>query len=829
MPSFSNVFHPAGGLPFPSAPDAQGTPTFPDGFSTLVVEQSSDCVTFSDAAGLLLYVNAAGRRMLGIAPDEAVRGTHFADYLSPESGALCVETVLPTAARFGRWEGEMDLVNRVTGGHVPVHRSVIAMRDGDERLAGFAAMSRDLSVQKAAERALIDSRERLEFALRAANMIAWEWEPVADRVAHTRSTDLSQARTITDRRDFLAMIHPEDRDAVQATFERCFEQGTDYRIEYRLTGEGDPIWIQSVGRAVVEADGRKRMRGIMQDVTARIGSERALKASEERLAQQFAELEALYESAPVGLAVLDADLRFVRINRLLAEINGIPAEAHIGRTVREVVPDLAPKADATLRAILETGQPVFNMELTGETAAAPGVTRAWRENWVPLFDAEHRVIGISIAAIETTESKRVADELLSLTAELEARVEQRTRALRHANAQLAAEIERREAAQAALVQSQKLEALGQLTSGVAHDFNNIIAAISGGFRVVQRRTDDPTLAEVARHGADAAERGAALVSQLLSFAREQVLEPTTVSLAALLEECSVMIRQSAGPEVTVEIDVPADLPAVRIDPVRLEATLVNLTVNARDAMSGKGRLHIRARLADPADLDRPPELNGIDAVELCVTDTGCGMDADTLRRATEPFFTTKPPGKGTGLGLAMVHGFLQQSGGALRLSSTPGEGTTFRLYLPKEAGSPMIRAKSRAPQEARARHPARLLLVDDDDAVRAVTAAVLHDVGHEVHQAGNAVAALAALDEGAFDAVVTDVALPEMDGLDLARDIRARGLDVPILFVSGNADHDRLRGEAVLDKPFTHDSLARKLDELLAGRPPAHRRAAECR
>lgn len=792
-------------------------------FSTLVVEQSSDCVTFSDPAGLLLYINPAGRRILGLGPDEDVSGTHFVDYLAESCASLCLQTVLPTAAAQGRWEGEMELINRITGARICVHRSVMAMRDEVGSLTGFAAMSRDLTVQKAAERALIDSRERLEFALKAANMIAWEWEPEANRVEHTQSTDLSEAQQVRDRNTFLAMIHPDERAHVRQTFDRCFSDGTDYRIEYRLIGGEKPIWIQSVGRAVVEDDGRKRMRGIMQDVTLRVDSERALKESEERLAQQFSELEALYESAPVGLAVIDAELRFVRINRLLAEINGLSAEDHIGRSIHEVVPDIGHKAEETLRAILATGQPVYDLELTGETQAFPGVVRAWRENWVPLFNADHNIIGISIAAIETTEQKRTADELarnqadlLALTADLEARVEQRTRALRHANAQLAAEIERREAAQAALVQSQKLEALGQLTSGVAHDFNNIIAAISGGFRVIQRRTSDPTLAEVAQHGANAADRGATLVSQLLSFAREQVLEPTTVDLGTMFEECGVLIRQSAGASVRVDISIPDDLPAVRIDPVRLETTLINLTVNARDAMAGTGTLTISARTSAPGEDDRPPELNGVDAVVLTVSDTGCGMDEETIRRATEPFFTTKAPGKGTGLGLAMVHGFIRQSGGAMQIDSRPGGGTTFRLYLPKEVGPAISRPVPRAPGEVQAIHCARVLLVDDDEAVRAVTAEVLTDVGHVVVPAGSGAEALRLLAlRPRFDVVVTDVAMPDMDGIALAEAVRQQDVEMPILFVSGNADHVRLEAEHVLNKPFTHDSLARKLDELL--------------
>ncbi len=434
------------------------------------------------------------------------------------------------------------------------------------------------------------------------------------------------------------------------------------------------------------------------------------------------------------------------------------------------------------------------------------------------------------AVVETREA------LAAGRAELERRVAEGTEKLRQANAKLLIEMGRRERAQAALVQSQKLEALGQLTAGVSHDFNNVIAAMSGAFSLIERRTDDPRIRDITSHGVRAAWRGAALVRQMLMFAHQDRPEPRAVDLRALFEEVEPMLRRSIGAGVALAIDCPAGLPAVRIDPVQLETALINLAVNADHAMQGRGRVSIDVR-ACPADLPgRPPELDGGDAVTIVIADDGPGMKPDVLQRVLEPFFTTKRAGQGTGLGLAMVHSFLQQSGGALRIASRVGHGTEILLHLPCAPGACMSAPGAveetddvvtvqglQAALDPRLHGGARLLVVDDDDAVRSILAAQLSDLGYDVVEAADAGAALqASAAGGAIDALLVDVVMPGLDGRELAEIIRRERPSLPVLFMTGHADRTRLAGELVIEKPFATELLAdRVLDLLGRGGLPA--------
>lgn len=381
--------------------------------------------------------------------------------------------------------------------------------------------------------------------------------------------------------------------------------------------------------------------------------------------------------------------------------------------------------------------------------------------------------------------------------------------LRQANARLIAEIERREAVQATLVHSQKMEAIGQLTSGIAHDFNNAIAAIAGGFAIIERRTQDPRLLDVARHGVKAAERGAALVRHLMAFARQQVLEPRSIDLCSLLTEAEPLLQRSLGPTVALQMDCPEGVGMVRADPAHLETALINLAVNARDAMPEGGSLRIAIRPCPHDEPDRPPELGGADAVVIEVQDTGCGMSPDVLRRAADPFFTTKGVGKGTGLGLAMVHGFAHQSGGTLRLKSREGEGCIVTLFVPSSLEpneEPAILPLNRVPEPHHRR--ATILVVDDDQEVAAITSEMLRDLGYRVLEANDAETALAHARSGSpIDAMLSDVLMPDTDGPTLAVALCRLRPDLPVMFMTGHADHKQLVGERVIGKPFTPDQL----------------------
>jgi len=417
---------------------------------------------------------------------------------------------------------------------------------------------------------------------------------------------------------------------------------------------------------------------------------------------------------------------------------------------------------------------------------------------------------------------RKTRQLEVLNAELEQRVAERTADLERANAVLEQRVEERtrerEAALAQLHEMQKLESLGQLTGGVAHDFNNVLAAVLGNLDVLSRRpTDDPEVRRFIDGAIKAAERGAALTKRMLAFARRQELKPEAVDVAALFHGMTEMLGRSLGPSIQIITEFQPGLASTRVDPNQLELALLNLSLNARDAMLLGGRLIIGAR----GETVAPGNALGLAQgayVCVAVADTGSGMDEVTLKRATEPFFTTKGLGKGTGLGLSMVHGFTAQSGGATRIASRVGSGTTVELWLPVAEHPAEVAPASMAPAPAASARRGRVLLVDDDPLVMSSTSAMLEDLGHSVVQATSAIAALTSLRAGTMvDLVVTDHAMPGLSGAELARMVRQSWPTLPILLVTGYPELPRGEDQSLpwLTKPFQRDALATRIDALL--------------
>ncbi|MFP5514056.1 MAG: response regulator [Alphaproteobacteria bacterium] len=397
-------------------------------------------------------------------------------------------------------------------------------------------------------------------------------------------------------------------------------------------------------------------------------------------------------------------------------------------------------------------------------------------------------------------------------------------------------VEGREHAENALRQSQKMEAIGQLTGGVAHDFNNLLQAIGINLHVIESRSDDERVVGPARLALQAVERGATLTQHLLAFSRRQQLRPVPVDVAGLVERVSRLLGRTLGQSVRIEVEVAPGLWAAMIDPTQLEMALLNLALNARDAMPGGGTLWIsvanRAVTADAV-----PNLDAGDYVVLRVCDTGTGMPAEVAARAFEPFFTTKEVGRGTGLGLSMVHGLATQSGGAVELDSRPGRGTTVMLYLPRaltepaaapaggtgvgEAGATGVGVG--AGGEIGGRAGCAVLLVDDEELVRTATAEYLAQAGFSVREAADAAAALSLLDHGFRpDVIVTDHMMPGMTGLDMARALRARHDATPILMVTGYAQDLTTTAAAqevaltVLSKPVEPSRLASSIRHMAA-------------
>ena len=392
--------------------------------------------------------------------------------------------------------------------------------------------------------------------------------------------------------------------------------------------------------------------------------------------------------------------------------------------------------------------------------------------------------------------------------------------LARANARLSEEIEARTAAEEALRQSQKLEALGQLTGGIAHDFNNLLQAIHGGFELILRKAgDEKTVRRWAQNGLEAAERGATLIRQLLAFSRQQKLEVKPLIVAATLEGMSDLLSRAVGPTVELAFELDGARVPVLADMTQLELAVMNLAVNARDAMPGGGRLTVRT---EAVTLERDAVLPPGRYLRLQVIDTGEGMAPQVMQRAFDPFFTTKALGKGTGLGLAQVYGVARQAGGDARIASTLGGGTTVTLLL-REA-SPSVVVPEPAAEPSRpppAMGTATVLLVDDDDAVRCVIRGGLEARGFKVMDASSGEAAVAMAGGEAPQIAVIDYAMPGMDGAETAERLRALLPNLPIILASGHADTaavERVLGGSatVMRKPFDLDVLSDAVTRILA-------------
>lgn len=367
------------------------------------------------------------------------------------------------------------------------------------------------------------------------------------------------------------------------------------------------------------------------------------------------------------------------------------------------------------------------------------------------------------------------------------------------------------------LQSQKLDAIGQLTGGVAHDFNNLLMAVLGSLELLRKRMpEDPRALALLNNAIQGAERGAALTQRMLSFARKQELALEAVDVATLVRGMADLLQRSVGPMIQLTYRFQPGLPPVLTDPNQLETALLNLVVNARDAMPGGGEIIMETAVQTLGQGARP---GPGEYVRLSVADTGEGMDEDTLSRAREPFYTTKDVGKGTGLGLSMVHGLAEQSGGRLDIASRPGHGTRVDILLPLSQDEARVLAPEPLAGPISSR-PLRVLAVDDDGLVLLNTAAMLEDLGHSVESAMSAAEAMRALAEQPFDVVITDYAMPRRTGLELSRDIAARWPDMPVILASGYAELPPGSDVTLrrLAKPYSQADLARALAEVSAQR-----------
>ncbi len=508
----------------------------------------------------------------------------------------------------------------------------------------------------------------------------------------------------------------------------------------------------------------------------------------------------------------EADNPIVFVNDAFCRLTGYSREEILGRNCRFLQgPESDPATVERIRAAITAEEPI---EIDIRNHAKDGRPFWNRLLIAPVHDANGTLAYFFANQYDVTVERE------NLAA--------RTRELAEANDRLRAEAAERELVEEALRQSQKMEAIGQLTGGIAHDFNNLLTGITGSLELLKVRLAQGRLTDFDRYimaAQGAAKRAAALTHRLLAFSRRQTLAPKPTDVNRLVTGMEEMIRRTAGPEIAVEVVVAGGLWTTLIDPNQLENALLNLCINAHDAMPGGGRLTIEtgnrwldARAAH--DRDVPPG----QYVTLCVSDTGPGMTPEVIRRAFDPFFTTKPIGMGTGLGLSMVYGFVRQSGGQARIYSEPGQGTMVCLYLPRQFGATeTVEVAADLVGAPRAGQGETVLVVDDEPTVRMLVSDVLEDLGYTAIEAADGAAGLRALQSDArIDLLVTDVGLPGgMNGRQVADAGRALRPGLKVLFITGYAENAMLShghldpGMHVMTKPFVMDALASRIKDLI--------------
>jgi PAS domain S-box-containing protein len=655
----------------------------------------------------------------------------------------------------------------------------------------------DISDRKAAEEALREREEQLSAFIDQATAgfaqvdLSGRFKLVNDRFCEI--TGRSREELLTLRMQ--EITHPDDLPANIVKFERAVTDGTPFAHEKRyVRPDGSLIWVNNSVSVIRRRSGEPYgILAVAIDVTERRTAEAAVRENEARL-------RALTDNLPGGMVYqvstgLDgSERRFLFVSQSCEKLTGYPAEAIL--------------ADAMVAYGMIEGEHAAHLAQAEEAALAEnrsfdvqcrfhradGIARWARIISAPRPAPDGTTVWDGIM-IDVTDQKRAEEMLRDLNETLEHRVAERAEELA--------------LAQEALRQAQKMEAMGQLTGGVAHDFNNLLTPIIGSLDLLHRKALGGEREQRLVEGAlQSAERAKILVQRLLAFARRQPLQPGPVDLPELIQGMVELVASTSGPQIRIETRLEPPLPFARADANQLEMAILNLAVNARDAMPGGGVLTVGAT-AEAVTAGQVAGLAPGSYVRLTVADTGVGMDPATLARAVEPFFSTKGVGRGTGLGLSMVHGLAAQLGGALTLDSREGEGTVAALWLPVSDSVPASAAARRESEAAPAGKAGTVLLVDDEPLVRASTADMLAEMGFEVVEADSGADALALIEVRVPDLVITDHLMPGLSGTDLALILAAERPGLPVLIVSGYAELDGLPADLPrLTKPFRQADLA---------------------
>ena len=760
----------------------------------LIVENARDYAIFTtDTHDRIESWWAGAEAVYGWPADEAV-GMVAARLFTPEDREAGVPR---RELEVARSEGSAPNVRwhlRKDNARVFIEGSTRALRDPDGSLRGFLKIGRDVTEQRRMDEQLRASEERLRALVSATSDVIYRMNPDWTELRHLDGRGLLPD-TLEPSRDWLdRYLKPEDQPSILQAIHEAIRTSGNFELEHRVRlVDGSLGWTLS--RAVPLRDDAGEIHewfGAANDITARRRAEDALRESEARFRH-------VADSSPALIWMTDAQGDWFFANRHFASMFGRPATSMLGEGWKSIVvdEDLGPFT-AAIATAFEARQ-TLRTEIRVRDQA--GQVRWLQCESVPRPDDAGRFLGYTGCAVDITEARLAAEEL-------ERRVAERTTELM--------------AAEETLRQAQKMEAVGRLTGGIAHDFNNMLQGVTGSVEMARRRVATGRGEDAIRYldaTQDVANRAAGLTRRLLTFARRKHLDPTPLSPDELVADMAELVRRAVGPEITVDLQLRDGAWGVRCDASELESAILNLCINARDAMPHGGRLTVGtedARLT-AAEVAGQQGLSHGEYVAIIVADTGSGIPAEVLERVFEPFFTTKPLGEGTGLGLSQVYGFTRQSGGLVRIESMPGQGTAVRLLLPRYQPAEQDKPQHAVPADAEA-GGVTVLLVDGEAGVRKAAAARLRELGHQVLEAADGPAALRLLDEvdTRIDLLVTDVGLPGgLNGRQVAEAVREHVPTVPVLFVTGFTGAVLPPGTEVIDKPFELEILAQRVQAML--------------
>ena len=789
-----------------------------------VLAASGDCIAVLDLDSRLSFMSEGGKRVMEVRDFAALYGRPWLDLWhgqAKEEAQAAIQTA--KAGGIGHFWG---MAETMAGN--PRHWNVqvtpmMGLHGTPERLL---VVSRDTTEQVIAETAVRENdayiRLLLESTAEGFYAIDREGRTTMSNPAFREMLGIANEAEIMGKRlhDLVHHSHPDGSHypARACPIYRCARYGDAAHVngENFFKLDGTPVPVEYWAHPIIANGILQGAICTFRDVTDRARAEGALRESEARFRH-------MADSAPALIWMTDEHGQWSFANMHFDHLFGRPSTDFVNGAWRDVVVAEDLSGFETRFAQAFDARAAFRTEV--RVTDIMSALRWLRCEGVPRYDDAGRFLGYTCCTVDVSEARTAAEEM-------ERHVQVRTTELSAALDQLHAEILDRERAEAQLRQSQKMEAVGQLTGGIAHDFNNLLTGVTGSLELLRTRVAQGRLDTLDRYLAaaqGACNRAASLTHRLLAYSRQQTLAPLPTDANALASGMEDMIRRTVGPAIRLETSYTPDLWTTLCDPHQLENALLNLCINARDAMPDGGRLVVEtlnARLDEAIAAER--DMIPGDYVEIRVSDSGVGMPPDIVARAFEPFFTTKPIGRGTGLGLSMIYGFARQSGGQVRIHSSVGLGTTMRIYLPKAQGGAEIRPLSE-PHEAAGRAGAgeTVLVVDDEPTIRMLVADVLGDLGYSIIEAADGPQGMDVLRSGArIDLLVTDVGLPGgMNGRQVADAGRRLRPGLKVLFITGYAEGAVLgdghmeTGMHVLTKPFVMEELGHRIRNIIeAGR-----------